>query len=204
MVAEPEMAITPELAVERVTSIPEYVEMFKKAFQKEEITFDNIAKAIGAFEAGLVTPSKFDDFLNGNLKALNKKEQEGLKTFIDVGCASCHNGVGVGGGSMQKFPLMGEYAHSNLGDFKGNKDGLVKVPTLRNITKTAPYMHNGAIWSLREAVATMGDTQLGKKLEDKEIDSIMVFLSTLDGRMPKITYPILPASTDKTPQPIVK
>lgn len=184
MQAMPEMAITPKMAEERISSMPEYVAEFKKAFPKDKnpVTFENIADAIATFEAVLVTPSKFDKFLAGNAKALNKDEKEGLKLFIDKGCTACHTGY-------------------NLGDFKGDKDGTVKVPTLRNITQTAPYMHNGAIWSLEEAVKTMGELQLGTKLTDGEITKIITFLKTLEGKKPSIEYPMLPNSTATTPKP---
>ena len=99
---------------------------------------------------------------------------------------------------------MGEYKHANLGDFKGDKDGTVKVPTLRNITQTAPYMHNGAIWSLEEAVKTMGELQLGAKLTDAEITKIVTFLKTLEGKKPSIEYPMLPNPTATTPKPDAK
>jgi len=206
MQAMPEMAITPKMAEERISSMPEYVAEFKKAFPKDKnpVTFENIADAIATFEAILVTPSKFDKFLAGNTKALNKEEKDGLKTFIDKGCTTCHTGYNLGGTSKQKFPLIGEYKYANLGDFKGDKDGTVKVPTLRNITQTAPYMHNGAIWKLEEAVQTMGEKQLGIKLSDAEIAKIVTFLKTLEGKKPSIEYPMLPSSTTKTPIPEAK
>lgn len=203
MQAAPEMAISPKMAEERIASIPEYVSEFKKAFPKDKnpVTFENIATSIANFEATLVTPSRFDKFLSGDKNALNKTEKEGLKTFIDKGCTACHTGYGIGGASKQKFPLMGEYKYSNVGDFKGDKDGMVKVPTLRNITQTAPYMHNGQIWSLAEVVKTMGETQLGTKLSDEETAKIVAFLKALEGKKPNIEYPMLPASTDTTPRP---
>lgn len=203
MQAMPEMAITPKMAEERISSMPEYAAQFKKAFPKDKnpVTFENIADSIAAFEAVLVTPSKYDKFLAGNAKALNKDEKEGLKLFIDKGCATCHTGYNLGGTSKQKFPLMGAYKHANLGDFKGDKDGTVKVPTLRNITQTAPYMHNGAIWKLEEVVQTMGENQLGTKISDADATKIVTFLKTLEGKKPSIEYPMLPSSTSKTPIP---
>ncbi len=196
-----EMAQHPKVAAEVVKSMPEYKEAFEKEYPGEEITIKTIGKAIGAFERILVTPSRYDDFLRGDKKALSDEEKEGLKTFIKVGCASCHNGIGVGGGSMQPFPLFGKYKYANLGDFKGNKNGMVKVPTLRNILQTAPYFHNGATYDIKEAIAIMGENQLGKKLSEKEIDSIATFFKALDGKKPPITYPVLPTETAKTPKP---
>ncbi|MRJ01820.1 MAG: cytochrome-c peroxidase [Epsilonproteobacteria bacterium] len=199
--APPEMAMEAEGAVKVVESIPEYREAFSREFPNEKITIETIGKAIGAFERTLVTPSRFDSFLQGDRGALTAEEQEGLKIFIEKGCASCHNGVGIGGGSMQKFPLFGKYKYESVGDFKGNREGLVKVPTLRNILETAPYFHNGATYDIGEAVAIMGETQLGQKLTPEEIEKIVKFLGTLTGEKPRIEYPILPVETATTPQP---
>ena len=202
MQAAPEMAISKKMAVERIASMAGYSEAFKKAFGDENISFKKIADAIGAFERTLVTPSRFDHFLEGKKDALNPAEKEGLKTFIAKGCTACHTGVGMGG-SMQKFPLVAEYKYANVGDFKGAKGGMVKTPTLRNITHTAPYFHNGAVWSLSEAVKIMGETQLGVTLTNKETQSIVTFLQALEGAIPTITYPKLPAVTASTPKPEV-
>ena len=198
--AKPEMAAPKELVVSRVTSIPEYIEFFKEAYGDEKITFEKIADTIAVFERTLVTPSKFDKFLEGDKNALNKDEKEGLKTFIDKGCVTCHNDIALGG-TMQPFPVVGKYKYSNVGDFKGDANGMVKVPTLRNITETAPYFHNGAVWSLAEVVKIMGNTQLGVKISNIDANKIVTFLKTLEGQKPKITYPVLPKSTDKTPKP---
>lgn len=199
--AHPEMAATKDHVVQTVTSMPAYVAEFQKAYGKDvKITFEKVTDTIGLYERTLVTPSRYDDFLNGDAKALTKAEQEGLKTFIDVGCATCHNGVALGG-TMNMLGVVAEYKHMNVGDFKGDENGLVKVPTLRNITKTAPYYHNGQIWSLKEAIVEMGRIQLGVDLSEKQTNSIEAFLKSLDGRMPQITLPMLPASTDTTPKP---
>lgn len=201
MQAGPEMAAPKDLVVARVTSIPAYVDLFKGAYGPDvEVTFERIASAIGVFERTLVTPSRFDDYLNGHENALTKGEKAGLKVFLDKGCASCHNGMALGG-TMQPFQVAAQYSFADLGGFEGNEDGMVKSPTLRNITETAPYFHNGAFWSLKDAVQEMGSVQLGIEINDKEADSIVEFLGALEGRKPQIVYPILPASTDKTPVP---
>lgn len=201
--AGPEMAMPAGLAVERISSIPEYVNNFRRIFpgQENPVTLENIGKMIGAFERMLVTPSRFDDFMHGDHAALNAKEKEGLNTFIDKGCTACHNGVGIGGGSMQAFPAVKPYKYASLGDFKGDAKGMVKVPLLRNIAETAPYFHNGAVWDLDEAVKIMGETQLGVTLTDQETNSIIAFLNSLTGKKPEVHYPLLPASTAKTPKP---
>ncbi|HFQ61869.1 MAG TPA: cytochrome-c peroxidase [Epsilonproteobacteria bacterium] len=203
MQATPEMASPKSLVVARINSIPEYVAAFKKAYgENVKIDFTTITATIGLFERTLITPSRFDDFLNGKEDALSVNEKEGLKLFIDKGCASCHNGIALGG-SMQPFEIAAKYKFANIGDFKGDKNNMVKTPTLRNITQTAPYFHNGAIWNLADAVKEMGSTQLGIKISDEEAAKIVTFFNALEGKKPTIVYPQLPKSTNKTPKPIV-
>jgi cytochrome c peroxidase len=203
MQAAPEMAITKEMAVERIHSMPAYTKEFKEAFGDDNITFKKIADAIGAFERTLVTPAPIDAFLEGDAKALTKAQKEGLQTFIDKGCTSCHAGVAIGG-HMQTFPAVKPYKYATIGDFKGDKSGMVKTPTLRNILQTAPYFHNGAVWDIKEAVKIMGETQLGITLSDKEVDSIVTFFTAVEGKIPEVVYPSLPAVTITTPKPILK
>ena len=201
--APPEMAATEEHIEKVVTSMPAYVAAFKKAYGKDaKIDFTSITDTIGLFERTLVTPSRFDDYLNGDEKALTSAEKAGLKTFIDTGCTTCHTGIALGGG-MQGFALIAPYKYAKVGDFKGDANGLVKTPSLRNITETAPYFHNGAIWSLKEAIVEMGRIQLGVEVNDKDAASIETFLKALDGRKPQIAFPMLPASTESTPKPNV-
>ncbi len=202
--AAPEMAATPEHVVATVTSMPEYVAEFEKAYGKDvKITFEKVADTIATFERTLVTPSAYDNFLNGKEKALTNAQKDGLKTFIDKGCVTCHNGIALGG-EMNAFNVTGTYKFQNVGDFKGNKNGMVKVPTLRNITQTAPYFHNGQIWDLKEAIVEMGRIQLGTTISDKEAASIEEFLKALEGKKDTITIPQLPKSTSKTPKPDIK
>jgi len=198
--AGPEMAAPKELVTAVVTSMPEYVKAFQKAYGKDvKITFEKVADSIAVFERTLVTPSRYDDFLNGNKKALTSAEQKGLKTFITKGCATCHNDIALGG-TMQAFGVVAPYKYINIGDFKGDANGLVRVPTLRNVTQTAPYFHNGQIATLPEAIKAMGRIQLGVDLSDEETASIETFLKSLEGKKPVIVYPMLPASNPSTPK----
>lgn len=202
--AGPEMAAAPSSVEAKVNSIPAYIDEFQKAYNDSvKIDYATITATIGIFERTLVTPSRFDDFLNGDADALSDAEKEGLKVFIDKGCAACHNGVALGG-TMQPFQVAAKYKFANVGDFKGDKNGMVKTPTLRNITETAPYYHNGQIWSLSEAVKEMGSTQLGIKISDADANKIVTFLKALKGRKPAIEYPQLPESSDSTPKPQFK
>lgn len=197
--AGPEMAATKEHVVKTVASMPQYVRDFKKAYgENSKITFEKLTDTIGIFERTLVTPSRFDAFMQGNAKALSKKEKAGLNLFIDKGCVSCHTGIALGG-SMNSFNFK-DYKYK-AGDFTGDKNGLVKVATLRNITQTAPYFHNGKVWSLKNAIIEMGRIQLGTKISDKEAASIEDFLQTLEGKKENISYPQLPSVTATTPRP---
>ena len=199
-----EMAATESLVVARLKSIPTYVDLFTKAFPEEDnpITLVNIGKAIGAFERTLLTPSRFDRFLKGDVEALNKKERKGLSLFISKGCVSCYLGVNVGGKKFAKFERG-----ADLGRFavtKKEKDRHVfRVPTLRNVALTAPYFHTGDVWDLREAIQIMAEKQLNKKLKDEEIDAIAAFLESLTGEIPgeALSLPTLPASTPGTAHP---
>lgn len=198
--AGPEMAAPKEFVTSVVNSIPEYTRAFQKAYGKDvKITFEKVADTIAVFERTLVTPSRYDEFLNGKKNALTKAERQGLKTFIDKGCATCHNDIALGG-KMQAFGVTGKYKFADVGDFKGDAAGMVRVPTLRNVTETAPYFHNGQITTLSEAIKEMGRIQLGIALSDTETAQIETFLKALEGKKPAIVYPVLPASTAKTPK----
>jgi len=208
-----EMHNTPKAVEQTLASIPEYVDAFKKAFpgEKDPVNFENMARAIQAFESTLITPdSRFDKFLLGDDNALNAEEKKGLKTFIDSGCVSCHNGINVGGQEYFQFGVVEKPADNvrPVGD-KGRYDVtktsddeyVFRVAPLRNVALTAPYFHSGQVQDLKEAVAIMGTAQLGKKLSDEDVQAITAFLKTLTGKQPQITYPLLPASTDTTPRP---
>ncbi|POB15154.1 MULTISPECIES: cytochrome-c peroxidase [unclassified Halobacteriovorax] len=148
------------------------------------------AKAIGAFERTLVGPSRFDDYLDGNVKRLTVQEERGLKKFIDYGCIGCHSGQLVGGEMYQKFGVVEDpykYTKSEKRDlgrynFTKNEDDkeFFKVPPLRNVTKTAPYFHDGSVANLDQAVYIMGKVQLGIDIAKQDRDDIIAFLSTLE------------------------
>ena len=196
-----EMAATPSLVVEKITSMPDYVNEFKRAYGNDvKITFKLIADTIAMFEATLITPSRYDDFLRGNVKALSKEEQEGLNIFIDNGCTGCHSGINLGG-NMQPFGVVKPYKFANIGGFKGDKNGMVKVPTLRNIAETMPYFHNGQFWDVKDAIKEMGAIQLGMEISDSDAKKIEIFFGSLTGSKPQIIYPNLPNNGAKTPKP---
>ncbi len=182
-----EMAMPDENTVnKRIIDNKEYVATFNQAFPNttNPVTYDNVAKALAAFERTLVTDDRFDDFLNGDDHALTKQERKGLETFLSTGCTACHNGPLLGGMSYQKMGVAHPYSNeADLGRYevtgKASDKYLFKVPTLRNVTITAPYFHDGAVSSLTEAVRQMAWLQLGFKLPDRKVADITAFLSTL-------------------------
>ncbi len=208
-----EMNSTSALVVETLSSLPGYVERFGKAFpgQKSPVTFDNMAAAIEAFEATLITPNApFDRFLKGDAKALSAHQQDGLRLFMAKGCATCHAGVNLGGQAYYPFGVVKKPGAEILppddkGRFQVTKTAsdeyVFRASPLRNIALTAPYFHSGEVWDLKQAVAIMGDSQLGQTLTDQEAAQVAAFLETLTGTQPRVVYPILPPSTSKTPRP---
>lgn len=210
--ASVEMANTPENVVKTLKSIPAYVKEFQESFPKEKdpVTFDNMARAIEAYEATLLTPSPFDAWLNGNDDALTAEQKKGLALFIDKGCTACHNGVNVGGNGYYPFGLIEKPGAEILpADDKGrfavtetaDDEYVFRAAPLRNVALTAPYFHSGKVWSLETAVAIMAESQLGEKLNDQEVKDIVAFLHSLTGKAPTTTIPVLPASTAATPRP---
>ncbi len=207
-----EMANTPENVVVTLNSMPDYVAMFGAAFadDAEPVSFDNMARAIESFEATLITPAPFDAYLNGDDTALNDDEKAGLALFMDKGCSSCHSGVNVGGHGYYPFGLVEKPGADILpvgdkGRFKVTEtvddEYVFRAAPLRNVTVTAPYFHSGKVWDLKVAVQIMAESQLGEELSDTETDQIVAFLGTLEGAVPPVTLPTLPAETASTPRP---
>lgn len=191
-------------------SIPEYVALFKSAFPKEErpVSFENMAAAIGAFERGLVTPSRWDRFLAGDKTALSDAEKLGFNRFVETGCHTCHNGAYVGGNSFQRLGVVVPWpSQKDTGREMVTKQQadrmLFKVPSLRNVTKTAPYFHDGSIATIEQAIRAMSVHQRGATLKDADVRAIETWLETLRGEIPAqyIAAPQLPPSDLKAPSP---
>ena len=211
--ASVEMNNTPAAVETTLKSIPAYVDEFRKAFpgEADPASFDNMAKAIEAYETTLVTPnSPFDKYLRGDAAALNARETKGLKLFVDKGCAGCHNGVNLGGREYTQFGVAqapsdvvrppADKGRSAVTKQSGD-DFVFRVAPLRNVSLRAPYFHSGQVWTLEEAVQLMAKDQLGQSLSEAETGEIVAFLSTLTGDQPKIDYPILPPRAKDTPHP---
>ncbi len=206
-----EMAMADDISVVGVLeSIPGYAPLFKAAFPDaaKPITYDNFGAAIGAFERKLMTPGPIDAFLAGKDDALTEQQLRGLDTFITGGCIACHSGPGFGGSMFQKLGLIKPYPTKDEGRFKVTKNEadkyFFKVPTLRNVAKTAPYFHDGSVKTLAEAVAIMSEHQTATgRLPDDKIADVVAFLGALTGEPDPslIKVPELPESGPKTPKP---
>ena len=206
-----EMAMTPESVVKKLSDSP-YKARFEKLF-KDGVTFENAKKAIGAYERTLLTRGRFDKFLDGNLTALSDKERAGFELFMDIGCKACHFGRSVGGQIIQKFPLnrygnffypefgfknkeyifkkivfqepqFTPFPFDNVGGFLGKDMSLrFKVPMLRDITRTAPYFHNGVEEKLEKVIEIMAKHQRGLVLDKEQTQKIAAFLKSLEGEL---------------------
>jgi cytochrome c peroxidase len=197
-------------AVQVIKSMPEYVSLFETAFpgDKDPITYNNMALAIGAFERGLVTPSRWDAFLEGDQSALTNAEKSGFNTFAATGCQWCHYGPYIGGAVYQKLGVMKPWPNqTDQGRYQLTKEEIdkmvFKVPSLRNIKQTAPYFHDGSVPTLEQAIRNMAVHQRGVTLTDAQVKSIETWMDSLTGRVPMsyINPPELPKSTPQTPIP---
>lgn len=186
-----EMASSWPKALAVLSSDASYQADFASIYQ-DGITAHNVREAIATFERSLITPNaRFDLFLQGNQAALTDMEQAGYRLFKQIGCTSCHQGMAIGGNMYQKLGIMEDYfiqrpaTDADLGRFnqtqKEEDRHFFKVPSLRNVAVTAPYLHDASAATLADAVRVMARYQLGKTLDAKEVDSIVAFLQTLTG-----------------------
>ncbi|MDT8282158.1 MAG: cytochrome c peroxidase [Gammaproteobacteria bacterium] len=203
-----------EQAMDKVRAIPGYKPYFDEAFGKDSMTVNNAAKAVAAFERTLITPnSAYDRYVKGDKNAMTAQQVRGMETFAGAGCTACHSGAAFNGPTMPfgqgfyaKFPTFADNSYDKKYKLSADKGREVatgkaadahmfRVPTLRNITDTAPYFHNGSVNELSEAVRTMAKTQLNKDLSENEVVDIVAFLSALTGEYPELTMPRLPATS---------
>ncbi|MEA3331182.1 MAG: cytochrome c peroxidase [Campylobacterota bacterium] len=191
-----EMGATYKDVIKKLKNNKEYKEVFNTLY-KDGINQNNINDALAQFQTALITPnSRFDRYLRGDKDAITKDELEGFKLFKKNGCTSCHNGVNIGGNLYQKVGIIETYIHDEkdisheLGRYNVTKKEyhkyLNKVPTLRNIELTAPYLHNGSQKTLKQTVVFMLTYQVGIEQSDENIDKIVKFLNTLTGEFPSI------------------
>jgi len=203
-----------DAVIDRVRAIPGYRPYFEAAFGPGDVvTMDNAARAIAAYERTLITPnSPYDRYVKGEKDALNTQQVRGMEVFAATGCMSCHSGpvfdgpaMPAGNAFLVKFPTFPDSKYVDtyaIADDPGRYSvtgadsdrNLWRVPTLRNLQYTAPYMHNGAVKDLAEAVRVMGSTQLGQEIDDAQVHDMVAFLMALSGTFPDQTMPRLPAT----------
>jgi cytochrome c peroxidase len=191
-------------------SIPGYKPLFQAAFPgvSDPITYDNVGIAIGAFERKLTTKDRFDEYLGGDPEALTPAEVRGLFVFQNAGCPACHTGPGIGGLLYRKLGELKVYPSTDLGRYEVTKKdsdrNMFKVPSLRNVEKTAPYFHDGSQATLAAAVRTMSEYQTANgKLSDSDVNDVVTFLKCLTGELPTdyIKEPALLPGSATTPAP---
>lgn len=182
--------------IARLTKNEGYKKMFEAAFpgDKQPVSFANMRNSIAAFERTLLTPGKLDKFLGGDVTALNEQELKGAKTFVETGCTACHMGPLLGGNMFQKYPLFGTHKDltgstvDDLGKMAATKleadKYIFKVPTLRNIAETWPYLHDGSVKELDKTVQIMAKGQLNKELTPEQTTDITAFLKALTAEVP--------------------
>ncbi len=185
-----EMGYSMKQAIAMLKNDPEYSLAFKTLYP-EGINDETITDAIAEFEKALVTPNApFDRYLRGDKNAISKKAKKGYYLFESKGCVLCHNGTNIGGNFYNKFGIFKDVNSSSLGRYnitEREEDKFVfKVPSLRNIALTSPYMHDGRAKTLTDAVEIMTEHQLGRYMKPEEIENIVEFLKSLTGEIPQI------------------
>ncbi|MBK6344377.1 MAG: c-type cytochrome [Bacteroidales bacterium] len=180
----------------RLSKDDNYKKMFAAAFPeaKDPMNFESMRKAIAAFERTLLTTSRFDKFLQGDNKALTGQELAGLETFMGTGCNACHMGPLMGGNMFQKYPLFGTHLEltgskvDDTGKMQATKNEadkyMFKVPSLRNVAETWPYLHDGSVKELDKTVVLMARAELNKELTPEQAADITAFLKSLTGEVP--------------------
>lgn len=206
--ADVEMALPHTLAVNVIQSIPGYVEQVKSIYGDEQVTLDHITDAIAEFERTLVTPNApFDQWLMGDDSAISTTALAGYELFKNAGCIACHYGEALGGKSFMKMGLVAPYESDSPAQGRFDVTGqemdrfMFKVPTLRNVTLTQPYFHDGAAETLAEATQVMGQLQLGRDFTEEELTQLVAFMETLTGDRLQMMLPILPENGPETPAP---
>ena len=205
-----------EAKAKEIGSIPGYAERFAKVFPDQGATPETIVQAIAAYERTLICDdTAYDRWLKGDKEALTTRQKDGLELFLgQAGCSSCHapphfsiaysvpNGayfnVGIGiEGKAEKDVDVGRFKVTE----KQEDWAAFKPPTLRNVSRSAPYFHDGSVKSLEQAVRFMASggypnknrsTLLeDRKLTDQQIQALVEFLKALDcGK--KLEEPELP------------
>ncbi len=199
--ADVEMNMPLDVLIPKLNKIKGYVVLFEKAYPGEGLTKETLAKAIASFERTVVsTESPFDRYAKGDKNAISKKAKEGFELFKGKAhCIDCHDGFNFTDGSFHNIGLNdGELTGKELGRYNVKKRaawyGVMKTPTLRDVTKSFPYFHDGSVKTLEEATAicsgggryehnvrNKSDVMVDRNLTKTEIDKVVAFMKTLSG-----------------------
>ncbi|MDQ6978261.1 MAG: cytochrome c peroxidase [Ghiorsea sp.] len=191
-----EMAADSEEAVVARLKDAGYSPLFDDVFGNHSLNYDNMAKAIAAFERTLITPNApFDKFVEGK-GTISKAAKRGMKKVADIGCTSCHSGALFTNNAFVEFQYGKDTGLKSVTG-KAEDDHVFRVQSWRNVAMTAPYFHDGSAATLEEAVTTMAEVQLDTKLSKRDVSDIVAFLETLTGDAPQVTFPVLPRPTGK-------
>lgn len=181
-----------ENILKRLNNNETYTDLFKQNYLQGEVSSENVKNALLVFLSNLVTPkSPFDQYLNGHQDAISDNAKQGFELFQKYGCVTCHEGANLGGNLFQKLGIYKDYYYqkkykpADLGLYTFTKKEedkfFFKVPSLRNVALTAPYLHDGSISTLQEMIQIMGIYQVGQTIPDDDIALIINFLESLNG-----------------------
>lgn len=186
-----EMASENEVKVMDRLRTAGYGPLFNSVFGENALTYDNMARAIAAFERTLLTPNAmFDRYARGE-SGMSEAAMRGMQKVDEAGCLACHSGPLFTNNTFQKFAYGSDEGLKAVTG-KEEDDHVFRVQSWRNVAMTAPYFHDGSAATLDEAVRIMAKTQLDTELSDQDVADIVAFLETLTGEPPEIGFPILP------------
>ena len=171
-----QLASEPKFLVQKVNQNSVYRNKFEELYE-DGVSFESIVDVLVNFEKALVTPNaKFDKFISGDESVFNEEEKRGFELFKTIGCINCHSGANIGANLYYELKF----------DADGNKTGRYKVPRLRNIEKTAPYLYSGELADLKEALKIIAKMRINYDLSDEQTHALYKFLLTLSGEKPEI------------------
>ena len=171
-----QLASEPKFLIQKVNQNSVYRNKFEELYE-DGVSFESIVDALVNFEKALVTPNaKFDKFISGDESVFGEEEKRGFELFKTIGCINCHSGANMGANLYYELKF----------DADGNKTGRYKVPSLRNIEKTAPYLYSGELADLKEALKIIAKMRINYDLSDEQTHTLYKFLLTLSGEKPEI------------------
>ena len=171
-----QLASEPKFLIQKVNQNSVYRNKFEELYE-DGVSFESIVDALVNFEKALVTPNaKFDKFISGDESVFDEEEKRGFELFKTIGCINCHSGANIGANLYYELKF----------DADGNKTGRYKVPSLRNIEKTAPYLYSGELADLKEALKIIAKMRINYDLSDEQTHALYKFLLTLSGEKPEI------------------